>query len=103
MALFEFFSKAKEKAEALQKKAEALTAQIEKDPIAALAGIAKPNIKQAKPNKPNKPNSTAKKIISMFYSDYPEIPYISNDRNNVWIDRALSMPKSVYLFSQYSI
>lgn len=92
MALFEILSKAKEKAEALQKKAEAVTAQIEKDPIAALTGIVKPNTKQVSTYKPN---STAKKIVAMFYSDYPEIPYISNDRSTKWIEMAISMPKTV--------
>lgn len=86
MALFEFLSKAKEKAEALQKKAEAIMAQPN------LTETAKSNIKQPKLDKPN---SQAKKIISMFYSDYPEIPYIANDRKPEWIDMAASMPKTV--------
>lgn len=34
-----------------------------------------------------------KKIISTFYSDYPETPYISSDRDLEWIDKAKTFPK----------
>ena len=34
----------------------------------------------------------AKKIIKRFYSDYPEIPYISYDRDENWIEMAEMFP-----------
>lgn len=39
-------------------------------------------------------NLKAKKIVSMFYSDYPETPYISNDRKPEWIEMAKTFPKT---------
>lgn len=92
MPLFDFLKKAQESVEKLQKKADALTEQLQNNPNVAFSEMMKPKIKQ---DKPYKPNATAKKIISMFYSDYPEIPYISNDRKSDWIDKADLMPKTV--------
>ena len=40
-----------------------------------------------------KQSRTVKQIINMFYADYPEIPFISNDRPKDWIDRATMFPK----------
>ena len=92
MKVFEFLRKAQEKAVDMQKKAEAITTQIEKDPIKVLSEMMNSNTKQVKSYKPN---LMAKKIISIFYSDYPETPYISNNRKQEWIDTAATMPKTV--------
>ena len=40
-----------------------------------------------------KPNKTARMIINRYYSDYPEIPYISNSREKNWIEKADLFPK----------
>lgn len=39
-----------------------------------------------------KQSRTAKQIIKKFYADYPETPYISNDRPKDWIERAELFP-----------
>ena len=38
-------------------------------------------------------SKTAREIIARFYSDYPEKPYISNDRPKYWIEQAEMFPK----------
>lgn len=35
------------------------------------------------------------KIVNMFYADYPERPYISNDRKSDWIQKAETFPKTM--------
>lgn len=35
-----------------------------------------------------KRKTVRERIIEKFYSDYPEIPYISDDREAEWIDKA---------------
>lgn len=40
-----------------------------------------------------KQSRTAKQIIKKFYADYPEPPYISNDRNADWIEKAELFPR----------
>lgn len=40
-------------------------------------------------------NRVAKQIIKKFYYDYPETPYISDDRPNDWIERAEMFPQSI--------
>lgn len=91
MALLDFLRKAQEKVDSLQKKAETITTQIEKDPIKALSEMMNTSTKQVKSCKPN---LMAKEIISMFYSDYPEKPYISDDRKADWIEMATLFPKT---------
>lgn len=39
-------------------------------------------------SKAKKPKTTKEIIIKRFYSDYPEIPYISDDRGAEWIEHA---------------
>ena len=39
-----------------------------------------------------KQSRTAKQIIKRFYANYPEAPYISNDRPKDWIERAELFP-----------
>lgn len=39
-------------------------------------------------------NAIKKQIISMFYADYPEKPYISSDRKAEWIEMATTFPKT---------
>lgn len=39
-------------------------------------------------------DKTKKKIIALFYADYPETPYISDDRDRDWIERATTLPKT---------
>ena len=91
MALIDFLKHSQEKIEGLQQKAGSLTTQLENDPVKALSDIFKTNTKQARLNKPN---AMAKKIVSLYYSKYPEIPYISNDRSHKWLEMAASMPKT---------
>lgn len=92
MALFEFLKKAQEKVDALQKKAENFVVHIEEDPIKALSEM---KGKHTSKPKPHKPDATAKRIAAMFYSDYPEIPYISIGRGEQWVKMAQEMPKTV--------
>lgn len=80
MGLFNFLKKVQEKADAVQKNADDLTMQL---------NAAKANIERAIPN------PFAKKIAAMFYSDYPEVPYISRDRNSEWIEMATTFPNTV--------
>ena len=40
-----------------------------------------------------KQNRLAKQIINRFYANYPETPYVSNDRPKDWIERAEMFPK----------
>lgn len=40
-------------------------------------------------------NSNKQNIIDTFYSNYPEIPYISNDRDKDWIEHAVFFPKTM--------
>ena len=37
---------------------------------------------------PEKQSRTAKQIINRFYADYPEMPYVSPDRDEGWIEQA---------------
>lgn len=48
---------------------------------------------KAKPEFESGKSKTAIAIINRFYSDYPETPYISNDRERAWIGRAESFPE----------
>lgn len=40
-----------------------------------------------------KPKTVKQIIIDSFYADYPEIPYISDDRPKDWIEKAKCFPK----------
>ena len=40
-----------------------------------------------------KQSQIAKQIISLYYADYPEIPYVSNERQADWIEKAQRFPK----------
>ena len=40
-----------------------------------------------------KPKTTKEIIIDKFYKGYPELPYISNERNIEWIEQAELFPK----------
>lgn len=55
---------------------------------------------------PKAQSRTAKQIVKRFYADYPEIPYISNDRPKDWIGRAELLPKQciipVEIMKRYS-
>ena len=85
MGLFDFIKKAQEKVDSLQKR-------ITDNPSAVLSEIVKPKAKQAEKSRPN---STGQKIVSMFYANYPEIPYISDDRKEEWIEMAETFPNIV--------
>ena len=54
-------------------------------------------IKRAQTNqaKPDKQSPLAKKIVAMYYADYPETPYISADRKSDWLEMAALFPKTV--------
>lgn len=46
--------------------------------------------------KPKKKEKTFKeKIIDTFYKDYPEIPYIAEDREKEWLEMAAMFPQSI--------
>lgn len=45
--------------------------------------------------KETRAKARAQKIVSIFYADFPETPYISSDRKADWIDRAKNFPKTV--------
>lgn len=49
--------------------------------------------KAAQDNATQKQSRTAKQIIKRFYADYPEQPYISNERKEDWIEKAELFPK----------
>lgn len=49
--------------------------------------------KKVQDNATQKQSKTAKQIIKRFYADYPEPPYISNDRQADWIEKAEIFPK----------
>lgn len=49
-------------------------------------------IKEPMPKPEFKKSKLATKIINRFYADYPEIPYISEDREQSWIERAELFP-----------
>lgn len=91
MKVFEFFKKSQEKVLDVQEKIEVIKAKIENGTIASLYETVK---QEAVRCEPYKSNSTAKKIISMFYADYPEIPYISTNRRKDWIEKAANFPKT---------
>ena len=59
------------------------------DPIGALENAR--HLVAAK--KRQQPSIRTKKIIKRFYSDYPETPYISEDRPADWADKAAVFPK----------
>ena len=42
---------------------------------------------------PPKQNKLARHIIKTYYSDYPEVPYISDDRGEEWLEMASLFPK----------
>jgi SPP1 gp7 family putative phage head morphogenesis protein len=86
MGLFDFLKKAQEKVDALQKQ---ITEAASAGNILPQRKI-EPKIAEPKEHKQSK---VAKQIIRRFYSDYPETPYISNDRKNDWIERAELFPK----------
>lgn len=50
-------------------------------------------IKEPMPKPEFKKSKLATKIINRFYADYPEIPYISEDREQSWIERAEIFPE----------
>lgn len=84
MGLLDFITKAQEKINDFQNRVNnALNIQAAENPAEILNSL-KPTPKQSR---------TAKRIIDRFYFDYPETPYISNDRQKDWIERAEMFPK----------
>lgn len=82
MGLLDWITRSQEKLTNLQKRIE--TNQLD--------GIfMKPKEKQETGSP--KQSKTAKQIIKRFYSDYPEPPFISNDRTKDWIEKAKLFPK----------
>lgn len=82
MGLFDFISKSQEKINVLQKRIES----------SSLDALFKHEKKKPKPV-PTRQSKIAKQIIKMFYADYPEAPFISNDRTADWIERAEEFPE----------
>lgn len=78
--------KIEEQAENVAKKLNAVPENL----VNKIESIGQP--KAAKAETP-KQNRLAKQIINRFYTNYPEIPYVSNDRPKDWIERAEMFPK----------
>lgn len=84
MKKFDFLKKAEEKAQALHKKAQDITAQIEKDPLSAFSQMVKPSKKEAKPSsKPDRSiEGISKQILaqrdSMHRNGFKEYEFITN-------------------------
>lgn len=49
---------------------------------------------QAKTDEIAVQHPTEKKIVAMFYADYPEKPFISKERKAEWIEMAATLPKT---------
>ena len=82
-------AKAQERLNDAQKKIDDLQKRIETTPLESI--FEKP--KAAQDNAAQKQSRTAKRIIKRFYADYPEQPYISNERKEDWIEKAELFPK----------
>ena len=82
MGIFDFVAKVQEKINDIQKKIETISLE------SLIVKPKAPSIVQMP-----KQSRTAKQIIKRLYADYPEPPYISNDRKADWIDRAELFPK----------
>lgn len=79
--------------EKIEEQTEKLTKKIEAVPeklINKIESIGQP--KEEKKETP-KQNRLAKNIINRFYANYPEMPYVSNDRPKDWIEKAEMFPK----------
>ena len=88
MGIFDFITKTQEATETLTKKLDAFAKQ---DGNKQLETILK-SISNTK-NVPNQKRSkVAKKVIEMYYSDYPETPYVSNEREAKWLETARLFP-----------
>lgn len=82
MGLFDFLNRAQEKLNNFQKRLEAFS-----------SGELFTHREKDRKTEAPKRSKTAKRIIKMFYAEYPEIPFISNDRSEDWIERAELFPK----------
>jgi SPP1 gp7 family putative phage head morphogenesis protein len=93
MGLFDLFKKFNDavetKTEELNKGIDNFQKKITSAPL-DLFNSEKPTSAKATSEKQSR---TSKQIIKRFYADYPEIPYISNDRPKDWIERAEMFPK----------
>lgn len=94
MGFFNFITKFQEKINDLQKRFSDITLD---EPFLQRKKKEKPETpstsKTPKQSGAPKQSRTAKQIIKRFYFNYPEIPYISNDRTSDWIERAELFPK----------
>ena len=81
-------AKAQERLNNAQKKIDDLQKRIETTPLETF--FEKP--KTVQDNAEPKQSRTAKRIIKRFYADYPEPPYISNERKANWIKEAEMFP-----------
>lgn len=97
MGLFDFITKTQEK---LQKQSEELAQklgtvqnQIETEQLDTLLKVVNDNRKRQQKVAVPKQSKVATQIIDRFYADYPEKPFISNDREAGWIGMAESMPQ----------
>ncbi|MDD6275490.1 MAG: minor capsid protein [Clostridia bacterium] len=89
-----------EKSEEISEKVGAAQKTIETTPLDVIIKnqIEKKRAEPKKePKKEPKPSRTAKIILSMFYSDYPEKPYISNERDKKWIEKAQLFPDTAII------
>ena len=76
--------------EKLEEQAENVAKKLNAIPANIIEVVEQPKAAKAKTPKQNQ---LAKQIISRFYANYPEIPYISNNRPKDWIERAETFPK----------
>ena len=93
MGLFDFIANAQKKMVEFQNKTQDNFAELQKrinaNPVDADLMQLKSKIKADKPRR----SRVANQIINRFYADYPEIPFISDDRPADWIERAELLPK----------
>lgn len=77
------------KIDEINKKVEAAQHKIATTPVEVLL---KEAAAKTKPKEP-KQSRVAKQIINLYYADYPETPFISNERGAEWLERAELFPK----------
>lgn len=95
MGFLDFIEKTQEKlnakSESFAKKLGAVQKTIETTPLETIVNNSIEK-KLSEPKREPKPSRVVKEIINSFYSDYPEKPYISNERKRDWIEKASLFP-----------
>lgn len=78
--------------EEFNKKIETAQNKIATTPLEVLI-MEKAAAKQKLKKETQKQSRIAKQIIKLYYADYPETPYISNERKADWLEKAQIFPK----------